>query len=207
MRIGALVLTLIALTGQMRRSVAPSPNEGALSDADLEVSQVAIRGFLSSPYGDPYNVTHGGVRMVMPDRTIRVCVAPRGEPYSYDCIRSSDQQAIGKLLIDQFGRNGPGLFRERNQESSLIRRPLDPQFVLSPSVSLLEMLKRPWSQECARRFPGRQGIVMISAPLYSSTRQAAVLYVLHVVGAAAYVRLVRSDAGWSVREVHGLWIS
>ena len=84
------LLTLIALAGPMRRSAAPSPNEVVLDDGDLGVFQVAIRGFLSSPYGVPYNATHGGVRLVMPDRTIRVCAAPRAEPFSYECIAPAD---------------------------------------------------------------------------------------------------------------------
>ena len=173
---------------------------------DVEVLRVAIDGFLRSPYGVPYNMAHGGVRMVLPDRTIPVCALPKDSPFSYECISRSDQEAVDRILADQFGSAGPETFRDRNLESSPIRRPIDPQFLLTPATQLLDMLERPWHKEFLRQFPGRQGIVMVSAPTYLDAGHA-VVYVLDVVRAAGCVRLAHKDNRWVVSDVRGLWIS
>lgn len=77
------VSTLPACSSQETPYVSPppatvwpdlsSPHITELQDDDIAVTRAAILGFLASDSGVPYNMTHEGVRMVVPDRTIRVC--------------------------------------------------------------------------------------------------------------------------------------
>ena len=184
----------------------PHPDDADVNAEDLIVLRTAINGFLASSYGVPYNVAHGGVNMVVPDRTIRACTPPAYIPYSYECIPPEDQQALDRLLASDHGPYAARVFRDRNARSSVIRGQIDPLFRLVPAAELLELLEAPWSEPFARRYAGMQGTVIVSAPVYPAARRAAV-YVLHVTHSAGYMDLFRHDGAWKVRAVHGLWIS
>lgn len=212
-----LAVGMLACSSQ-DHSAVPPPSGGAWGDLstataadlhedDIAVARAAIRAFLPSDYGVPDNLARGRVPMVMPDRTMRACPVSKRRPDDYACIPSLDEEAVAGLLAADYGPGAVRLFRTRNAQSRPIRQSVNAQFQLVPSADLLDMLQgSSWSRTFAQRFPGRQGIVMVSAPIYPADDRA-VVYVHYVVHSAAYVDLERQRDSWHARAVRGLWVS
>ena len=182
--------------------VAVPPIAEVTSD-DLEVFSSAWSAALHAEYRN----TDGERKdVVTPDRTIRACEVPEYQPFAYACIDARDLLSVDGYERRVFGVSGPTVYRGRNTAASQIRGGIRGT-ELVPADRLLELLRQPrWPWNLSDQFAGKRHVAMFSTPAYFSTTEA-VVYILHVAGAASLVHLARDGRRWKVRAVQGLRLS